>query len=598
LTSIKLAPTLEGYYFLGLSYYSRGDLESSLSQFRKILDNVPNARQARIMTATVLLAQKRIDDAITEINRVLEQNDQDAIAHNLLGSAYMAKGMFDEGMRELNLATKIDPKSVDAYLKKGSFYFRRGKNSAGETELATAVQAAPDSLNSRLLLASYYLRENKTAKAMSVLKAGLTGKKDDARLYNSMAVVLFRENKREEALKYLQKSKEIDPTFPPNYQILASYYASSGNYAKATEEYVMLLRNDPANLQAMLALAALNELQGKDSEALNYYQKAVDTKKPAAFLAQAGYHMKKKEASKALKVLDESIKLDASNIAAMEMKGKILVAENKAKDALKVFGEIEKQNPDAGLALKIGTYVQMKEYPKALEQARKIIEKYPKSAQGYIVLSSIYEHQKDMNSAINELKNGLRVDPQNVQAMLTMGRLYEGRNEYELAMNSYSEAVRKKPDFAPAIFAQGALLERSGKKKEAITKYRSALEKSPAYTPALNNLAYLYADGYGNKEEALRLAVTAYKQEPANAGLMDTLGYALLKNNRKDDAKKVLEQTSKLLPDNPTVSYHLALAYKETGDRKKASDAVQKALAGGNFPDAAAAKTLQSELNK
>ena len=126
-----------------------------------------------------------------------------------------------------------------------------------------------------------------------------------------------------------------------------------------------------------------------------------------------------------------------------------------------------------------------------------------------------------------------------------------------------------------------------------------ALWKRPLhYTPALNNLAYLYADGYGNKEEALRLAVTAYKQEPANAGLMDTLGYALLKNNRKDDAKKVLEQTAKLLPDNPTVSYHLAMAYKETGDRKKASEAVEKALAGGNFPDAAAAKTLQSELKK
>jgi len=598
LTSLKLAPTLEGYYFLGLSYYSRGEMESALSQFRKILDNAPNARQARIMTATVLLAQKRVDDAITEINKVLEQNSQDAIAHNLLGNAYMAKGMFDEGMRELNLATKIDPKSVDAYLKKGSFYFSRGKNSAGETELATAVQAAPDALNSRLLLASYYLHEKKNAKAMSVLKAGLTGKKGDALLYNSMAAVLFRDNKREEALKYLQKSKELDPAFPPTYQLLASYYAASGNYAKATDEYVTLLRNDPSNLQAMLAMAALNELQGKDSEALTYYQKAIDTKKPAAFLAQAGYHMKKKEAAKALKVLDEAIKLDSRNIAAMEMKGRILVAESRAKEALKVFEEIETHNPDAGLALKISTYVQMKEYPKALEQARRIIDKYPKSAQGYIVLASIYEHQKDLNSALNELKNGLRVDPQNVQAILNQGRLYEGRKEYNLAMDAYSEAVRKKPDFAPAIFAQGALLDLSGKKKEAVVKYKSSLEKAPNYTPALNNLAYLYAEGYGNKEEALRLAVTAYKQEPSNAGLMDTLGYALLRNNRKDDARKVLEQTAKLLPDNPTVSYHLALAYKETGDRKKASEAVQKCLAGGSFPDAAAAKMLQAELKK
>ncbi len=598
LTSLKLAPTPEGYYFLGLTYYSRGEMESALSQFRKILDNIPNARQARLMTATVLMAQKRIDDAITEINRALEQDSRDAIAHNLLGNAYMAKGMFDEGMRELNLATKIDPKSVDAYLKKGLFYFSKGKNSSGETELASAVQAAPDALNSRLLLTSYYLHENKTAKALSTLKAGLTGKKGDAPLYNGMAAVLFRENKKEEALACLQKSKQLDPAFPPTYQVLASYHAASGNYAKAGEEYVTLLQNDPANLQAMLALAALNELQGKDSEALNYYQKAVATKKPAAFLAQAGYHVKRKEASKAIKVLDEAIKLDARNLAALEMKGKILVSENKTKDALKIFEEIETQNPDAGLALKISTYVQMKQYPKALEQARRIIDKHPKSAQGYIVLSSIHEQQNDLDSAVNELKNGLRVDPGNVQALLNLGRVHERRKEYDQAMSSYSEAVRKKPDFAPAIFAQGALLDLTGKKKEALAKYRNALEKAPTYTPALNNLAYLYADGYGNKEEALRMAVSAYKQEPANAGLMDTLGYALLKNNRKDDAKKVLEQAVKLLPDNPTVTYHLALAYKESGDRKKASETVQKSLASGNFPDAVAARALQSELKK
>jgi putative PEP-CTERM system TPR-repeat lipoprotein len=152
-SSIKIAPTLEAYHFLGLCYYNRGELESALSQFRIILDHVPDSRQARLMTGTILLAQKRLDDAVTEIQKVLQKDDRDAVAHNLLGNAYMAKGMFEDGMREFNKATKIDPKIVDAYLKKGYFYFSRGKNVEGETELTTAVQAAPDALNSRLLLA-------------------------------------------------------------------------------------------------------------------------------------------------------------------------------------------------------------------------------------------------------------------------------------------------------------------------------------------------------------------------------------------------------------------------------------------------------------
>ena len=67
---------------------------------------------------------------------------------------------------------------------------------------------------------------------------------------------------------------------------------------------------------------------------------------------------------------------------------------------------------------------------------------------------------------------------------------------------------------------------------------------------------------------------------------MDTLGFALLKNNRLEDARKVLEKAVILLPDNPTVAYHLALAYKESGDKANALKMLQKSLALGEFADA------------
>ena len=598
LTSLKAGPTLEGYHFLGLCYFSHGELESALSQFRKILDSVPGSRQARLITATILLSQKRTDDAISEINKVLQQDDKDAVAHNLLGNAYMSKGMFNEGMHELNRATQINPRIVDAYLKKGYFYFSRGENARGESELASAVQAAPDVINSRLMLASYYVRTGNNAKALSLLKSGLAGNKGDAPLYNSIAAVLFAGNKRDEGIKNLQKAKEIDPALPASYQNLATFYAATGNYPKAIGEYNALLRQDPANTRAMLALAALQEIQGNEREVLDYYQKARDTKASEAFLASAGYHMKKREADKALKVLDEAIKIDSRNIAVLEMKGRILIGEKKFKPALKTFEDVETLNPDAGIALKIVAYTAMQETDKALEQARRIIAKYPRSAQGYTVLASIYESRKDYANAISEVKNGIRVDSKNAQALVYLGNLHQSRKENDQAMSAYGEALQKNPDFVPAIFAQGALLEQTGKKKEALTKYRAVLDKSSSYVPALNNLAYLYADGYGNREEALRMAINAFKLDPGNAGIMDTLGYALLKNNRRDDAKKVLEQAIKLLPDNPTVCYHLALAYREAGDKPKALQTIQKSLTLGDFPDAGAAKTLLAELKK
>lgn len=596
--SIKIAPTLEGYHFLGLCYYNRGELEIALSQFRKILDYAPDSRQARLMTGSILLAQKRLDDAISEIQKVLQKDDRDALAHNMLGNAYMAKGMYEEGMREYNRATKIDPKIVDAYLKKGYFYFSRGKNAEGESELVTAVQAAPDAVNSRLILASYQQRKGNKAKALAVLRAGLNGRKSDALLYNGIAAVLLSENKLDEGLKNIQKAKDIDPTFPTSYQNLVTIYAATGKYDKAIEEYSILLRYDPKNLRAMLGLAALYEIKGQDAEALARYNKALETRQPEAFMALANYYQKKNDAAKALKTLNESLKIDSRNLTVLEMKGRLLVGDKKFKDAIKTFNEVELLNPEAGVALKIGAYVAIKDTTKAVEQARRIVDKYPSSARGYMVLASIYESQKDYARAIAEARNGIKVDGNNPQALLYLGNLLEVTKEYGQAMSQYTDALRKKPDFVPALFAQGALLDLTGKKKEAIAKYRIVIEKADNYVPALNNLAYLLAAGYGSKEEALRLAINAYKQDPGNAGILDTLGFALLKNNRPGDARKVLEKAAVALSGNPTVHYHLALACNQSGDKAGAQRSLQKALSLGEFTDSGAATQLAATLKK
>jgi tetratricopeptide (TPR) repeat protein len=51
LSAIKIQPSTEAYYFLGLSHYSLGEFESALSQFRRILDYDPNSTRARTLPA-------------------------------------------------------------------------------------------------------------------------------------------------------------------------------------------------------------------------------------------------------------------------------------------------------------------------------------------------------------------------------------------------------------------------------------------------------------------------------------------------------------------------------------------------------------------
>ena len=117
------------------------------------------------------------------------------------------------------------------------------------------------------------------------------------------------------------------------------------------------------------------------------------------------------------------------------------------------------------------------------------------------------------------------------------------------------------------------------------------------HVPALNNLAYLYAEDRSSLSAALQYAVRAYVLAPKDGSVQDTFGYVLLKNGKVEEGLKVLEQAAVTVRDNPSVYYHLALAYNEHKEKGAAVKYLQKALGFGDFPEYHQATALLSQLN-
>ncbi len=126
--------------------------------------------------------------------------------------------------------------------------------------------------------------------------------------------------------------------------------------------------------------------------------------------------------------------------------------------------------------------------------------------------------------------------------------------------------------------------------------YKSALKYDTKNIPALNNLAYLLADNFGEAKEALNYAMNAYRLQPNDPRIMDTLGYILVKNKRAKDSLNLLEKANELLPDIPAVALHLAMAKIETGDKLAAKDLLNQVVAKGAKDEAQKAKKLLRKL--
>jgi tetratricopeptide (TPR) repeat protein len=84
---------------------------------------------------------------------------------------------------------------------------------------------------------------------------------------------------------------------------------------------------------------------------------------------------------------------------------------------------------------------------------------------------------------------------------------------------------------------------------------------------------------------------------PDDPGVMDTLGLVYLKKGLIDSAVSELKDSAAKLGDNPTVRYHLALAYHLQGNADLARQELHAALdLNKPFPEKEDAQQLLAEL--
>ena len=598
LQSLKAAPDTLTYYFLGLCHYRLDDLELAISQFNQVLDAQPDFSQARLMLAMVLLQQHRTEDCIREVRYLLNSDPRNGFAYNILGSAQLLQKDYDAAMESFDRAIEINPDLVGVYLKKGRLLFNRGEKELAEKALLEALSLSPDVLNYRFMLASFYLKQENYSAAVDILHEGLTGAPVDALIYNYLAGISFKQQDDPAAVKHLKKAISVNPEYVTPSLNLAKYYLAKAEYDQAITLFNAILKQDSENLKALSGLILVYELTGRPDSAELVYQQILATGSPEAMLFVAQHYAKRERHSEALAILDDALTKAPSFIPFYKLKASVLLKMDQFDDAAETLEQLEKLDAGSGYPELIGLLLRNGQNDKAMQITENVINKNPNLRYGYLLQSSIFQSKGQFDSAAEILERGLSKIPGDPKLTLRLGQVHELNNHTSQAIDLYREIIKNEPNHYEAFFALAALYDRLGDKSQAQIYYQKTVALNDRYVPALNNLAYLYAENNGNKQEALSIALKAYGLAPWQPDVMDTLGLTLLKNNQPAEAAKILEKASKMLNDNPTIKYHLALAFVELEQNDKAIAVLDEALAVGDFPDVEKCRLLLKELKK
>lgn len=242
-------------------------------------------------------------------------------------------------------------------------------------------------------------------------------------------------------------------------------------------------------------------------------------------------------------------------------------------------------------------YAVQKEYPKAEESLRRILEDNPSDLEVRADLGDVFAAAKEQGKAEKEYAEIKCRAPKLPFGYVKMADYYRARGMRDRAAAEYAAAIKADPGNLPVYLLLGRIHIEGKEYGKAAKAYEEALARRPDFWIAANDLAALLCEHPGTGKEldrALELAKSAHKIRPDDPIVQDTLGWACYRKGDNPQALDLLTKAQGKLAGHPEVNYHLGMAMVKAGKKEQGKEHLKKSVAAkGEYPwKAEAARTL------
>ena len=181
-----------------------------------------------------------------------------------------------------------------------------------------------------------------------------------------------------------------------------------------------------------------------------------------------------------------------------------------------------------------------------------------------------------------------------VDAIIARANLLANNGDVNGALALLDSAAKEYPDSAEVRFARVFQLEGADKVNDALDEMRKLVADRPGDPAATNALGYTLVDRTRQHREGLKLIEDALAQTPDSGAVLDSMGWALHRTGRNDDALKYLEHAKRRIND-PEVDLHLGEVLLALDRKNDARDVWTKA--SERYPDNDELKQRLQKLN-
>jgi tetratricopeptide (TPR) repeat protein len=445
--------------------------------------------------------------------------------------------------------------------------------------------------------------------ALEALKRAHALDPQSAEILAETAALHARQNRPTEAVATAERALKIDPKNLEANRMLGLLFAAwsdggvpppagrtQAELRTAAIEHLTRIADTPAiatDLNLQLTLARLQMRAGQADRAIpileNIVSQAPFATEPYTLLAEARLSVGRVDA--AIQALEMAAELNPRHYVTL---GELYERQGRWSAAAGAYEQAAKNIRSSGrdVRLRWATALLNIADGKGAAQARDVLKEYlvtsPQDARGLFLLSSANLQMRDFTAAEEVARKLLALDPSSLAGLRALSAALAGRGDHRGVVDLLSPFSKNASGRGKGSESEAALLlaqlghsyTELGQHDQAIASLTAAVASDPMSAPALNSLGYTLAERGERLDEAVNFIERALKVEPDNPSYLDSLGWALLKQGRVEEAEPHLRRASDALPSQSVIQDHFGDVLARRGKFSEAIGAWERALAG------------------
>lgn len=208
---------------------------NSETLFRHVLAASPGNVVGYDNLGSALIAQGKMEEAVTVITAGLQTHPGRTFLHNNLGLAYRAMGRPQAAIEQYQLALKSNPDFATAHSNLGNVLRESGDLHGAIRELQTALRLEPTDAEVMNNLALTYEETGQKQEALQFYQSAITTNPLNVEAHVNMGTLLLDLGRKEEALAICQRAVALRPDFVEANMALVYALTGSGKMTEARE---------------------------------------------------------------------------------------------------------------------------------------------------------------------------------------------------------------------------------------------------------------------------------------------------------------------------------------------------------------------------